>query len=110
MDTPARKFLEDSKGTINLNLRRPAPKPLNPLTDALTFMQIDADYTSESWSTSEEPVIRLFGITEEGNSVLALVYNFEPYFYVPVPSHFPYGPSEREGLIQALNVRREGRL
>jgi DNA polymerase delta subunit 1 len=31
------------------------------------------------------PVIRMFGITEEGHSVLANIYGFLPYLYVPVP-------------------------
>jgi DNA polymerase delta subunit 1 len=33
-------------------------------------------------------VIRMFGVTEEGNSVLAYVNNFKPYFYIPAPPGF----------------------
>lgn len=34
------------------------------------------------------PVLRLFGITEEGNSVCCHVHGFSPYFYVDAPVGF----------------------
>jgi DNA polymerase delta subunit 1 len=34
--------------------------------------------------TGEKPVIRMFGVTEAGNSVAAHVHNFTAYFYVHV--------------------------
>lgn len=34
------------------------------------------------------PVIRLFGVTEQGNSVCCHVHGFTPYFYVSAPSNF----------------------
>jgi DNA polymerase delta subunit 1 len=32
--------------------------------------------------------IRLFGVTDAGNSVLCIVTGFLPYFYVPAPIGF----------------------
>lgn len=29
------------------------------------------------------PIVRMFGITMEGNSVLAHIHGYTPYFYVP---------------------------
>lgn len=34
------------------------------------------------------PVIRLYGVTEEGNSVFTYVHGFVPYFYIPCPPDF----------------------
>lgn len=104
MDTPARKFLEDTTGLINHCITRDLPKPINPQTDPLLLMQIDADYTCISLN---QPVIRLFGITESANSVMLLVHNFEPYFYVPLPSNFPFGPDEKQQLTEMLLVNFE---
>jgi len=82
------------------------------------FQQMDCDYHIVSNPTSEIlkqlgsheskiPVIRLFGVTAEGHSVLANVYGFMPYFYVPVPPEFK---SMDEYLVcrivkDSLNVR-----
>lgn len=48
----------------------------------IPFMQTDIDYyIGESPSCSDQvPILRIYGVTEEGHSVLAHVYNFEPYF------------------------------
>lgn len=34
------------------------------------------------------PVIRLYGVTEEGHSVFTYVHGFVPYFYIPCPPDF----------------------
>lgn len=34
------------------------------------------------------PIIRMYGITMEGNSVLAHVHGFTPYFFVPAQPGF----------------------
>lgn len=34
------------------------------------------------------PVIRLYGVTEEGHSVFAHIHGFVPYFYIPCPPGF----------------------
>ena len=39
-------------------------------------------------STGPVPVIRLYGVTEAGNSALYHVYGFTPYFYCNVPPGF----------------------
>ncbi|KAF9581072.1 DNA-directed DNA polymerase delta [Lunasporangiospora selenospora] len=66
--------------------RRPVLEPLKPASEALIFQQIEADeYTDSSTQT---PVIRFFGVTEAGNSVVCHVTGFLPYFYVPAPERF----------------------
>ena len=34
------------------------------------------------------PIIRMFGVTRNGNSVCAHIHGFLPYFYVPAPRGF----------------------
>jgi len=59
----------------------------------LLFMQVDVDYSTERpdprfWGNTKEtkvPVVRMYGVTQEGNSVLAYIHGFLPYFYVQCP-------------------------
>jgi DNA polymerase delta subunit 1 len=64
---------------------------------SLLFMQTAVDYTFEpvlpgmpGLKTGTAPVIRLYGVTAEGNSVLCKVHGFLPYFFVQAPQHFDY--------------------
>ena len=34
------------------------------------------------------PIVRLFGITEFGNSIQCNIHGFSPYFYIPAPNNF----------------------
>lgn len=34
------------------------------------------------------PIVQMYGVTMEGNSVLCHIHGFVPYFYVPAPSGF----------------------
>ncbi|OLL24594.1 DNA polymerase delta catalytic subunit [Neolecta irregularis DAH-3] len=63
---------------------RPKMRSLDIAKQSLIFQQIE---TAESMGT-DGPEVRLFGVTEEGNSVLCHVTGFSPYFYVPAPSGF----------------------
>ena len=55
-------------------------------------MEIDVDVINNRYNIDPEsygcPLIRCFGITEEGHSVCLLIQNFYPYFYVKKPSNF----------------------
>ncbi|XP_043915313.1 DNA polymerase delta catalytic subunit [Protopterus annectens] len=75
-------------------LRPPLPK-IDPLKDVICFQQIELEYYVGSPVTGMPgatqgpvPVIRMFGITMEGNSVCCHIHGFTPYFYVPAPSGF----------------------
>lgn len=48
--------------------------------------------------SSDSPVINLFGVTEEGNSVFCEVYNFKPYFYIET--------IEKLSIIQIQQLQR----
>eukprot|EP00064_Thunnus_orientalis_P012823 superscaffoldBa00002009_g12859 len=80
---------------LNPRWRRPHAPPLEPSSDTLVFQQIDLDHYlglsvagMPGQSQGKVPIIRMFGVTDSGNSVCCHVHGFAPYFYVPAPSGF----------------------
>ncbi|KAJ7521254.1 hypothetical protein O6H91_19G043900 [Diphasiastrum complanatum] len=76
----------------------------------IVFQQLDIDYIvgeSEKDSTSGRAgpaaILRIFGVTEEGNSVCCHVHGFEPYFYISCLEDV--GPDDIPKLRQALEGR-----
>lgn len=74
---------------------RPPVPEINPAKDTIVFQQLDLDHYIGTHlpgmpgaSKGPTPIIRMYGITMEGNSVLAHVHGFTPYFFVPAPSSF----------------------
>lgn len=53
------------------------------------------------YSITEVAALRAYGVTMEGTSVLATVYGFLPYFYVPAPKGF--NESLKGAYISALD-------
>jgi hypothetical protein len=87
--------------------RKPVPK-IDPASDAIAFQWIDIDMydgpplaknpkagepvpglvANGSSSTQQNAaIIRLYGVTEEGNSIMMHVHGFLPYFYAACPDH-----------------------
>ncbi|XP_026021118.1 DNA polymerase delta catalytic subunit [Astatotilapia calliptera] len=80
---------------LNPRWRRPPAPSLDPSSDTLVFQQIDLDYYlgetvagMPGQSQGKVPIIRMFGVTDNGNSVCCHVHGFAPYFYVPAPNGF----------------------
>ncbi|KAJ2923627.1 hypothetical protein H1R20_g13461, partial [Candolleomyces eurysporus] len=65
--------------------RPPLPK-INPKTQPIIFQQIDVENSTDY--SQGGTVLRMFGVTEDGHSVLANITEFLPYFYVSVPRGF----------------------
>lgn len=74
------------------------PKQLDPV---ITFQEIETDYSiSESRQFQKfqydgrnrgfVPVLQMYGLTRNGNSVCAHLWGFEPYFYVQLPAGCKY--------------------
>ncbi|CAL8467309.1 g6846 [Coccomyxa elongata] len=100
--------LELHIGEAGRNWKRPAPPPLNPASESLTFQQLEVDYfvgpaNHRHYKTdlSEVPILRMYGVTEHGNSVCTFVHGFEPYFYIEAPRGF--GPDDCDSLCAQLN-------
>ncbi|CAH2318907.1 DNA polymerase delta catalytic subunit [Pelobates cultripes] len=75
-------------------LRPPLPQS-DPKQHSLCFQQVELDhYVGSHMSgmlgavTGPVPIVRMFGITAEGNSVLCHIHGFAPYFYVPCQTGF----------------------
>ncbi|XP_071768025.1 DNA polymerase delta catalytic subunit [Centroberyx gerrardi] len=80
---------------LNPRWRRPHAPSLDPASDTLVFQQIDLDYYlgaavagMPGQLQGNVPIIRMFGVTDSGNSVCCHVHGFAPYFYTPAPSGF----------------------
>uniref|UniRef100_A0A674N4H3 DNA polymerase n=2 Tax=Takifugu rubripes TaxID=31033 RepID=A0A674N4H3_TAKRU len=80
---------------LNPRWRRPPAPALDPSTDTLVFQQIDLDYYlgvtaagMPGQSQGKAPIVRMFGVTDNGNSVCCHIHGFAPYFYVPAPNGF----------------------
>ncbi|ODN96338.1 hypothetical protein I350_08365 [Cryptococcus amylolentus CBS 6273] len=80
---------EDGASAESIESSAAWPRPPVPAydskKDAITFQQIEIEEATDS---THGPILRLFGVNKSGNSVLANVHGFRPYFYVPAPSGF----------------------
>ncbi|KAF8899613.1 DNA polymerase family B-domain-containing protein [Gymnopilus junonius] len=70
----------EAEGGADSWARPPLPE-INEKRDSIIFQQIDVE-------TASNPDGQLFCACLEGNSVLATITNYLPYFYVPVPRGF----------------------
>ena len=75
--------------------KRPPSPNIDPTLDPLVFQQIDIDFYTggvlpnmPGVQRGPVPILRMFGVTDEGNSVCAHVHGFLPYFFVPAPRDF----------------------
>lgn len=64
---------------------RPVLEDFDPDQKDIIFQQIDAE---EAISNDGSSVVRLFGVTESGNSLCCNITGFLHYFYVPAPVNF----------------------
>jgi len=94
---------------------RPPLPEINPNEDSIIFQQIEIDdyvkiennnFNSDLGSNKKlEPVIRFFGCTDNGNSVVCHVHGFYHYLYVPAPYNFK--ESNLQDFKDALNTNNE---
>ncbi|XP_040565732.1 DNA polymerase delta catalytic subunit [Lepeophtheirus salmonis] len=114
LDNPTEdKYDKDisSKLSGKRNWRRPEPLPFNPKEKKLIFQQIDIDYYvgfhcegMPGASDGPVPIMRMYGVNDEGNSICCHIHGFHPYFYVTAPSDFTRNhlPNFRTSLNAAV--------
>lgn len=68
---------------------------LNPKVDSITFNQLELDHyigpiygNMPGSQIGPVPIMRIFGVTDSGNSVCCHVHGFSPYLYVSLPDNF----------------------
>ncbi|XP_024377944.1 DNA polymerase delta catalytic subunit isoform X2 [Physcomitrium patens] len=90
--------------------RRPAISSLNTQKSSIVFQQLEIDYIiGEShkelcpYRSGPAAVLRMFGVTQEGNSVCCNVHGFEPYFYISCVDGI--GPDDVPKLRSTLETR-----
>lgn len=94
---------------------RPVCPVLRPSIDAIIFQQTELD----SYQSSPLPgmpgaqaglveVVRMFGVTDAGHSVLCHVHGFAPYLYTPAPPTF--ADKHLQEFHNKLNVAVKGQL
>jgi len=89
-------------------LCRPAVDPMAfNETTPLVFMQTDVDYYTSKGASEllQTAIVRLFGVTENQNSVLVHVHDFVSYFWIECPAELNPSPDNLEQLKAALNAR-----
>eukprot|EP01133_Synstelium_polycarpum_P003579 gene3579-4095_t len=90
--------------------RRPVPD-IFPEKHPFIFQQLEVDYAElkeplvgmPGPKQGPVPVIRLFGITANGNSVLCKVHGFLPYFFISMPPKYTY--ADNKAFRDTLNER-----
>lgn len=94
--------------------RNPVP-PLNPLSDSLAFQQLDMNHYlgkpmkgMPGCSRAPVPIVQMYGVTDNGNSVFAHVHGFSPYFYCTVPETFTEAHCTE--FLETLNNAALGQL
>ncbi|OLY82996.1 DNA polymerase delta catalytic subunit [Smittium mucronatum] len=83
---------------------RPVVADFDPETTNISFQQMEiVDHYDP---VRQELTLRLFGVTDYGNSIMCEVYNFQSYFYVPAPSGFD--PANIDKAKKFLNTLLSG--
>lgn len=77
--------------------RRPVPQGL-PSRPTINLQQLDIEEAISA--RTGQPIVRIIGVTEEGNSILVEVINFKHYFYVPAP--YKFTPHDAEQFASQL--------
>lgn len=112
--------LESREQQINPKWLRPPPPILDPSKNKLVFQQIDIDHYTGSplpgmpgSQLSPVPIMRMYGITMEGNSVCCHVHGFSTYFFVLAPSSFkskdckPFKDSLNRAILNDMRGNRD---
>ncbi len=95
--------------------RRPPVPPLDPKAEGLELQWLDVDMTVGKRLAANPaggkvpgapsglvPIVRFYGVTPQGNSVVVFVHGFTPYLYAACPKAFL---GSEAAMRQAINAR-----
>ena len=106
---PANQHQKPKESSVPAKWRRPPPPPIDPSRDLISFQQIDIDHYIGSsipgmpgLQSDSVPILRMYGVTMDGNSVCAHLHGFLPYFYVPLPCE-QFGAEHCKDFMDALS-------
>lgn len=92
--------------------RPPVSEDLAACKLPLVFQTMEVDYTHgvplpgmPGNTVGQVPVLRVYGVTGEGQSVLCNVHGFLPYLWIPAPPDFR--PGDVDMVRRTLNARME---
>ena len=91
--------------------KRPPLPTVNAAEQELSFQQLECDYTianrpvefARGSTEARAAAVRMYGVTNEGHSILAHIHGFLPYFWVKAPPGFT--PEHAEKFKVTLNAR-----
>lgn len=100
--------------TTDVRWERPDIDPnFDPSKDSIYFQQLDSDYATfpkkpgyPDADLPQVPVVRSYGVTNEGHSVICYIRGYIPYFYIEMPVGF--NPSMCSDFKTLLNRRMGG--
>eukprot|EP00195_Chlamydomonas_chlamydogama_P002057 CAMPEP_0202920478 /NCGR_PEP_ID=MMETSP1392-20130828/76878_1 /ASSEMBLY_ACC=CAM_ASM_000868 /TAXON_ID=225041 /ORGANISM="Chlamydomonas chlamydogama, Strain SAG 11-48b" /LENGTH=1079 /DNA_ID=CAMNT_0049613975 /DNA_START=162 /DNA_END=3401 /DNA_ORIENTATION=+ len=98
---PPDEAMEVDLGEAGRNWTRPPVEAFNPSTTKIVFQQLEVDYYVAKRrddgldgefpaQQNNVPVVRMYGVSEAGNSVCVFVHGFLPYFYAEKPKHWSH--------------------
>ncbi|CCE62608.1 hypothetical protein TPHA_0C04580 [Tetrapisispora phaffii CBS 4417] len=96
----------DEQASIDTYGREPVASDFSPDTHDISFQQLDCDQTMLSGSTDENTpfIVRFFGVTQEGHSILCNVTGFKHYLYVPSPiAQEQTDKQDLDGFVKYIN-------
>ncbi|KAL4224603.1 DNA polymerase delta catalytic subunit [Mactra antiquata] len=97
--------------STSMKWSRPALTAIDPKKEKIVFQQLDLDHYIGSHmpgmpgaTVGPTPIIRMFGVTDEGHSVTTHIHGFTPYFFVPAYPGFNSDLSKQfmDGLNTAV--------
>ena len=92
---------------------RPAPPPIDSAVNDISLQQIDIDYYigegRQDLPGAQEgaaAILRIYGVTQDGNSCMIHVHQYEPYFFIQAPQGFT--DADAPAFAEQLNQIAEG--
>lgn len=107
---------EEDDETLNLKWARNEVSDFDSESSSLIFQQVDIDHYIDKHRDGMPgaddlgAVMRIFGITQEGFSVMAHVHGFAPYFYIEAPAGFKASQlSSFQKKFKSLLIQEDGK-